>query len=283
MNNLLNILLLIIASIMSFLILFSFITVDITTIIIIIVLGVINYLFEQIIQKEFNDSMRFFNLLSRQSHSFISKIWNFAKNLTLLLITQFLGFDILSHFFDTSNSSTKIILFEGAIFVSGIAVILTAISAATKTIFPSRFRSYKNRAFNLIIKIPNYWKECAINNELNLIMAFDDKMSDKACYVYSDKKSRYSESANLENYINNVIHCINSIDGIEVKDIKSCTSNKPYTYLFEIPINIYSKKYLMFVKFFESENYYYHLRIVIPEDQRDLNEHTAIINSIQLL
>jgi hypothetical protein len=63
------------------------------TSIILIVLGILNYAFELFAEKEFEDGMRFMNLLSRQAHPLIYKVWSFAKNLALLLLVELNTFE----------------------------------------------------------------------------------------------------------------------------------------------------------------------------------------------
>jgi hypothetical protein len=258
---------------------------NIFSIILILLLGILNYIFESFTEKEFENGMQFINLLSRQAHPFVYKLWSFAKNLALLLIIQFFGVDFIGVYFKTYGIDSKALLFDGVVFITGVAAIVTLISVYIKSIDGVRYKLYKNYSYQFRIRIPNTWKKTKAVQNSNAIETFDERISDRVCFVFSEKKSNFHESAILEDYVSFELNAFKSNDSFDVHKIRRIEgydkTGKTFVY-YESDISIFKKKYVAFFSFYENDRYFFQIRIVIPQKYKELNEHEEIICSFEI-
>ncbi|MGM0411229.1 MAG: hypothetical protein ACQEQF_10785 [Bacillota bacterium] len=279
MKKILNIIMLLASGAMSFGIMFSMISVKVPTLSIIILLGIFDYVLTWFSEREFNNSFSFFNMLSNQAHPWISKLWDFAKKLLLLLFIKFIGFDLFSAYLNTTEISEKRILFEGMIFVGGTAAILTSLSAILRSVYKNEYSVYKNRKHNFKIQIPNYWSEVEVPDNSNAVMAFAEQMSDKACYIFVDDKVDYVETATLQDFSSLRVDLFKEIDDFEIKKMSRIEDEKINYYEFDVVYR--KKKYSTYLFFDENKDYFYEIRVIIPRKNKQDEEHIKIMETLK--
>lgn len=265
---------------MSLFILLSLIDFDIVPVLIIILLGIVSFLFDYLAEKEFTSGFVFFNNISSRAHKNAKKFWNLAKSVMFIIIYEIIGVDVIALFFKTEGIEEKDLLFHAAIFAGGIAAIATLVSSRLQELFGEKYKRYISFVHGYSIEIPNYWEEVDEITDSVAIKGFSDKLSDNWCYVFKDKKVNYTHEATMDDFASLQIESFTNIDGIDIK----CSSDEEYKSKKFVghKVSIHKKKYEVFQFFSENRNYYYEVRIVVPNESLVKKEYLQIIESFDV-
>lgn len=249
----------------------------------IILLGIINYCFEWLIEKTFNDEMRFFNNFSRQASSFARKLWQFAKNIMLLLIMQYIGLDLLSPFLDELNMDKKDLLFESVVVIGAIAIAFNAFSIGVKSLLNKGEKLYRDKHRGFSLKVPSHWMKEKKDVDLNRSVVFNDKMSDKWCYLLFEEKEAFDSKTSLKDFSKFELEYFQSIDGLEYREGYEKNSKLSKKHYYENFVFLKKRKCAAYIFFCENDKYFFELRIIVPEKRVDIEEVEAIIESLTVI
>lgn len=265
---------------MSLFLLLSFIDFDIIPILIIILLGIVSFLFDYLAEKEFKSGFAFLNNISSRAHKNVKKFWNLAKSIMFILIYEIVGVDVIALFFKTEGIEEKELLFHAAIFAGGIASIATLVSSRLKELFGEKYKRYTSFAHGYSISIPDYWEGIDVITDSVAIKGFCDKISDNWCYIFKDKKMNYSNEATMDDFASLQVENFTNIDSAVIK----CSSDEEYKSKKFVGHNvcIHKKKYQVFQFFVENRYCYYEVRIVVPNESLVKKEYLQIIESFKV-
>lgn len=200
MHKVLDTILLMIGTIISIIMLLGFINFQIGPVILIIAIGIISFIFDSILEKEFASSFRLINMISNRAHKNVKKFWNLAKGIMFILIYEMIGVDIISLFINTDGIEEKKMLYSAAIFAGGIAAIASMVSYRIKQIYGDKYVKHRSLLHNFSIKIPNYWQTVDLDDTERAVKAFNDELQDKACYIFKEERSTFDDSATLDDF-----------------------------------------------------------------------------------
>lgn len=254
----------------STMILHSMLTYDWLSIIVVVILGILNFGIEFFISKTFDNEFVFFNRLKEQAHPFVQKIWIFSKNITILLFIQLFGIDFIAAYFTqyTSNQiDTSILLFDCILVVLCFSGVASLLSIGFKSVFDDKFRTIKNKKYDYEVSVPNQWAQEKQDIVSNTILTVTNKINDEWLLLLCDSKAGYSDDAELKDYIDIIKDnlFIDSED-ITVESFERLAGRiDAKSILFEMKSLIKKKKYRAIVGFKEGSDKFYHCTIIAPE------------------
>lgn len=270
------------ATVMSLFMLISKVNVEIIFLLPIILLAVIDLIIEWIIEKEFSNSMNFFNKLSQQAHPFARQLWEISKKIMFMLILNLLGFSLLSLYTDIYELTNKMIFYKGAIFVGGLSVILLGISISIRMILGSKYNTIRNKKFGFIIDIPNHWN---FNKELtnsNGLIVYENQISDMCCFIFIEEKNNFHDSTNLLEFYEFQEESLLLDKSITMED-KEMVKTDSCCIRVNCFLFIKKRKYNCYRYFIESKRFYYEVRLVASAKYASNEEINSIINSFMLI
>lgn len=277
-----------IALIGSIMILNSMLAYDWLSIMIVVILGILNFGIEFIISKTFENEFVFFNRLKEQAHPFAQKIWGFGKNIAILLFIQFFGIDFIASYFSqytNSQINTSRLLFDCILVVLCLSGIASLLSVGFKSVFGNRFRTIKNKKYDYEISIPNHWYQEKQDAISNIILTVTNKMDDEGLLLLCDSKSGYSHDAKLNDYIDIVKENLSRSSDVNVESFERLAGRiDSNCILFEMRSLAKKKKYRAIVGFREGTDNFYHCIVIAPERQysENLSDYLTIAETLKV-
>lgn len=275
--KILKLLLLIIATATSLFLLLNYIKFDTSIILLVVAIGVISFIFDTFVEKDFERSMKFFSMIVGEAHKPIKKLWSAVKSIILILIYQFVGVDIFGLFSEIGIEAKGVSVFNAAVFTGGLYLIVAAFSGGIRNIFEGEYKVIRDKKNNYTIHMPRNWEK--ISHQENLIKQFmyGNQRLNIFCAVHIYEREEMEEALSLLEFEEYLLKDIEVSNNTTLKNTKDISFNN--IKLIENDTVIERFKYKVYVAIFEQESRFVEVRIICPVKYKDIVDYKRIVTS----